>query len=303
MRVLSLLASATEIVCALGHGDSLVGRSHECDWPEWVARLPHCTRPKLNVDGDSAAIDREVKALVAQGLSVYEVDTDALRALAPDVIVTQTQCEVCAVSEADLVDALALFAERRPEVVSLHPDALDDVFADIERVARALGTPERGAALVAEMRARMDTVRDAVSGTGARPRAACIEWIEPLMAAGNWMPELVALAGGENLFGAAGGRSPWLDFEALAAADPDVIAVLPCGFDLARTRAEMPALTGRPGWRDLRAARTGRVALVDGNAYFNRPGPRLAESAEILAEILRPDSVDFGHRGAAWAAL
>ncbi len=297
MRIVSLIASATEIVSALGFEAELVGRSHECDFPPGVGRLPAVTEPKFPTDGTSYAIDQRVKAIVSEGLSVYRVHADALAALRPDVIVTQDQCRVCAVSLDDVEGALCAFVGARPRVVSLQPDRLADVWDDIRRVAAALGAPERGEALVASLQARMAAVADAARPL-ARVRVATIEWIDPLMAAGNWMPELVDMAGGVSLFGEAGKHSPWMTFDALAAADPDVILVTPCGFDLARTRAEMPALATAPGWTHLRAVRAGRVVLADGNQYFNRPGPRLAESLEILAEALHP-TLRYGHPG--WA--
>lgn len=299
-RVVSLLASATEIVAALGARDLLVARSHECDFPPDVASLPAVTVAKLDVSRPSADIDRDVKALLAQALSIYRVDGDRLRRLAPDVIVTQTQCEVCAVTPADVEAALADGSGARPRIVSLSPNGLADVFVDIMRVASALGRPERGAALVDTMRARMDTIATLAQQSAGRPRVACIEWIEPLMAAGNWMPDLVGMAGGLNLFGAAGQHSPWLTLDELAAADPDLILILPCGFDIPRARAELPALTTQPAWQSLRAVRDGHIFVCDGNQYFNRPGPRLAESLEILAEILHPSSFKFGHEGTGW---
>lgn len=294
LRVASLLASATEIVSALGARGNLVARSHECDFPHDVAGLPAVTAPKLDTSRPSREIDRDVKQLLEQALSVYRVDAGALRALGPDLIVTQTQCEVCAVSENDVLEALATWTGTPPKIVSLRPDGLADVFADIERVAAALGRVESGAALVASMKRRIDAVASRAAAL-PKPRVACIEWIEPLMAAGNWMPELVAIAGGTNLFGEAGKHSPWLTMDQLAAADPDIIVVLPCGFDIPRCRAEMPALAARPEWRSLRAVREGRVFLTDGNQYFNRPGPRLADSAEILAQMLHPEV--FGTTG------
>ncbi|HTP82110.1 MAG TPA: cobalamin-binding protein [Alphaproteobacteria bacterium] len=302
-RVASLLASATEIVAGLGATDLLVARSHECDFPPEIAPLPVVTAAQIDTDQPSGAIDREVKALLSRALSIYRVDGERLRTLAPDLILTQTQCEVCAVTPADVEAALAAWTGARPRLVSLAPNALSDIFADIERVAAALGRPQRGAALVDSMRARMDAIATAAEALAARPRVACLEWIDPLMAAGNWVPELVAMAGGDNLFGAAGRHSPWMSLEELAAADPDVVLVLPCGFDIARTRRELPALTGRPEWRALRAVRERRIFLCDGNQYFNRPGPRVADSLEILAEIVHPARFDFGHRGSGWVRL
>lgn len=299
-RVVSLLASATEIVAALGGLDLLVARSHECDFPPEVARLPMVTSPQLDTARPSGAIDRDVKALLEQSLSIYRVDGERLNELKPDLIITQTQCEVCAVTPADVETALAAWTGARPQIVSLAPNALADIFEDIQRVAAALGRSDRGPALVNELRGRMDGIASVAARLDEHPRVACIEWIEPLMAAGNWMPELVALAGGENLFGAAGRHSPWLTLDELAASDPDIILVLPCGFDIARTCVELAALAERPAWRRLRAVRDGRIFLCDGNSYFNRPGPRLADSLEILAEILHPRHFAFGHEGRGW---
>jgi len=300
-RIVSLIASSTEIVCALGLEANLVGRSHECDYPPSVKRLPVCTRPKFNTEGSSYEIDQRVKAVLEQALSVYQVDAEILRRLQPSHIITQTQCEVCAVSLKDVKQAVDELTGCRPTIVSLEPNALADVWADIQRVAGALEIPERGRGLIQELQGRMAGIAQTAQKFIARPRVACIEWIEPLMASGNWMPELVAMAGGINLLGEAGKHSPWLTWEELRTKDPDVILVLPCGFDIPRTRNDMPALTRSAGWSDLKAVRDQRVYLLDGNQYFNRPGPRLVESLEILAEILHADLFHFGHQGAGWS--
>lgn len=299
-RIVTLLPSATEIVCALGFESELVGRSHECDYPAAVERLPALTEPKFNPDRSSAEVDREVRRIVAEALSVYRVDAHKLRALAPDVIVTQSQCEVCAVSQRDVEDAVAGWLGARPQIVSLAPYGLSDIFADIERVARALGEPARGADLAGRLTARMDTVAARTRRLRERPTVAGIEWLDPLMAAGNWMPELVAMAGGENLFGRAGEHSGRLELDALIASDPDLILVAPCGFNMRRTLAELPALDARPGWSAMRAVRERRVFVAEGSQYFNRPGPRIAESLEILAEIVHPELFHFGHEGSGW---
>lgn len=301
MRIVSLIASATEIVHALGFGDDLVGRSHECDWPPAVQRLPKVSAPRFVTAAGSGAIDRAVKARVRDALSIYEVDAALLRALKPDVIITQTQCEVCAVTPADVARAACELSDRDVAIVALEPNALGDVWDDIRRVAAALGRPERGDELVGALRRRVLRIAMTASQLAARPGVANIEWLDPLMSAGNWMPELVELAGGRSLFGEAGRHSPWMTWEQLIAADPEVIVVSPCGFDIARTRQELHLLTGRPDWPALRAVQAGRVAIADGNAYFHRPGPRLVESLEILAEILHPETFDFGHRGTGWA--
>ena len=299
-RIVSLIASATEIVSALGMEERLVGRSHECDFPPSILSLPVCSSSKVDAAASSRDIDRQVREIVGEALSVYRVDGELLDALAPTVIVTQTQCEVCAVSLRDVEEAVCEVVRSEPRIVPLAPMALGDVFDDIEAVAEALGIPDRGRALVAERKARLEAIRARTRRLTSRPRVACIEWIDPPMHAGNWVPELVEIAGGKVMAGEAGRHSGYFEFEDLLVTDPDVIAVMPCGFDIPRTRAEMPALAAQPGWNDLAAVRSGRVFLTDGNQYFNRPGPRVVESAEILAELLHPDDCDFGHRGSGW---
>ena len=301
-RVVTLLASATEIVCALDLGERLVGRSHECDQPPWVKRLPAVTTPRLDTAADSVTIDRSVRALVTQALSVYTVDAERLAALAPDLLVTQVQCEVCAVRLQDVEEAVRAALPSRPRIVSMKPDALADVWADMRAVAGALGVPERGVQLVTRLRARMRGIAERSKGR-PRPRVACIEWIAPLMAAGNWTPELIDLAGADDVLGTPGRHAGPVRIEQLAAAYPDAIFVTPCGFDLARTRAEMPALSALPGWSELRAVREDRVFLGDGNALFNRPGPRVVETLECLAEALHPDAFRFAHEGTGWERL
>jgi iron complex transport system substrate-binding protein len=302
-HIVTLLASATEIVCALGFENALVARSHECDYPVSVTTLPACTESKIDTQKPSREIDDQVKSIVEQGLSVYRVNGDLLQQLQPDVIVTQTQCEVCAASPKDLDRAVSDWTGAAPRIVSLEPNGLADVWTDIQNVAEALGAPDRGERLVAELKARMGAIKAEAGQSGHRPRVACIEWIDPLMAAGNWMPELVEMAGGENIFGEAGRHSPWMTLEDLCEADPEVILILPCGYDIKEARRNMPALTGQPEWPDLSAVTTSRVYIADGNQYFNRPGPRLAESLEILAELLHPELFDFGHQGIGWERL
>lgn len=302
-RIVSLIASATEIVCALGFESELVGRSHECDYPASVTRLPVCTQPKFDVDGSSLEIDQRVKTLLQEATSVYRVHVALLRQLRPDVIVTQAQCDVCAVSLRDVEQALADVVESRPVIVSLHPNALADVWIDIRAVAQALAVPQRGETLIERLLARMHALSGKATDLPEHPTVACLEWIDPLMAAGNWMPELVSMAGGVNLFGQAGKHSPWMTWEQLCEKDPDVIIALPCGFDLERTRTEMATLSRRPEWPELKAVRQRRVYVTDGNQFFNRPGPRLVESLEILAEMLHPGVFDFAHAGRHWRAL
>jgi len=300
LRIVSLIASASEIVSSLDLSPCQVGRSHECDFPPEILALPVCTAPAFPIDGSSAEIDQRVKERLASALSVYEVSREVLDALQPTHVITQTQCRVCAVSLEDVERALTGWVTSRPKLVALEPNALADVWSDIRRVADSCDVPERGAKVVADLQGSMQRISERAGATNRRPRVACIEWHEPLMAAGNWVPELVEMAGAVNLFGQAGAHSPWMTFQELIEADPDVIITMPCGFDLERTSAEMYWLTDRPAWQQLRAVQTGQVFLVDGNQYFNRPGPRLVESLQILAEILHPEAFEPVLEGKAW---
>ena len=237
-----------------------------------------------------------MKSTLQEGLSLYRVDPEVLRELQPDVIVTQTQCEVCAVSIDDVEEALAEAIGMRPEIVSLTAEALDGIWADIARVAKALDVEGEGERVVAELRERMATVSESANAQKAKPSICCIEWIEPLMGGGNWIPELVAMAGGVGTHGEAGKHSPYFDWDTLVKADPDVIAIFPCGYDIAKAKENMHFLTERAEWASLKAVRDGRVYIADGNQYFNRPGPRIADSLEILAEILHPDVFSYGNK-------
>lgn len=283
-RIVSLIASATEIVCELGLGRHLVGRSHECDYPPGIEHLPCCTKPGFDCLGDSREIDQRVKQSLAGALSVYEVFDNVLEALQPTHILTQTQCAVCAVSLADVERSVACRLASRPRIVSLEPNSLAGIWDDMRRVAGSLDVDSEPT--IARLKARIQALGEAAQTHPAKPRVVCIEWLEPLMAAGNWTPELVELAGGVSVFGAAGSHSPWMTWEQLVAADPDVIIAMPCGFPISRTREEMHWITARPEYADLRAVRNGRVYIADGNQYFNRPGPRVVESLQILTEIL-----------------
>ena len=288
-RIVSLLPSATEIVCALGLRDRLVGVSHECDHPRDVVGLPVVTAPQIDTDGSSRQIHDAVTDLVRNGLSVYRIHTDLLRELAPDLIVTQDQCEVCAVSYRDVVDATREITGNDVEIVSLQPHRLRDVWRDVERVAESAGCADRGEALSGELADRVASLERRTRRLDS-PRVTCIEWLDPLMAAGNWVPDLVDAAGGSSDLVDAGAHSSWLEFGDLQRAAPEVLCAMPCGFDLERTRVELSGILRDPRWEALPAVRDGRVFAVDGNAYFNRPGPRLVESAEILAALLHPDS-------------
>lgn len=288
-RVVSMIASSTEIVCALGCEHLLVGRSHECDFPESIKKLPVTTEIKFIADGTSYQIDERVKAILQEGLSVYRVKGDFLKTLHPDVILTQTQCEVCAVSLKDVELATQEWMGFQPAIVSLHPNSLADLWKDIASVAKALQIEVCGQELVSKLQKRVQQLQDQalslVRKNEYKPRVACIEWINPLMAAGNWVPELVELAGGINLLGEAGKHSPYMTWDQLERLDPDIILVMPCGFDIPRTLQELRHPSNSLRWSSLKATQNRNLFIVDGNQYFNRPGPRLVDSLEILIEI------------------
>jgi iron complex transport system substrate-binding protein len=300
-RIVSLLPSATEIICALGLREALFGRSHECDFPPDVQQLPALTAPRFALDGSSRQLDQRVKTVLESARSVYRVDVERLRQLRPDTIVTQTQCEVCAVDLDELQRVMQEWdAGARPALIALEAASLEGVFADIERVAQALEVAERGIQVVAGLHNRIDTVAQRAQQAVRQPTLAFIEWLDPPMAGGNWIPELVARAGARDLFVRPGEPSPWIDLAQLQAADPDLILIAPCGFNLERSWAELGQIMSQPGWAQLRAVRQGAVTVADGNQYFNRPGPRLVESLEIIAEIAHPELFDFGHQGRGW---
>ena len=267
------------MVDALGAIDLLVGRSHECDYPPSVRNLPACTKPLIDVNADSRQIDEQVKNSARNALSIYEVFDDVLERLQPSHILTQVQCDVCAVSLRDVERSIASRLASAPQLVALNPASLAGIWDDFRRVGEAVGVDAEP--VIRKLRNRMMPV-----SSPDPPTVACIEWIEPLMAAGNWTPELIHLAGGIDVFGKPGIHSPWITWEELLARDPDVIIVAPCGFDLARTRHEMYWLTQRPGFARLKAVRTGRLFLADGNQFFNRPGPRIVETFRIIAHML-----------------
>ena len=286
-RIVSLLPSSTEMVCALGLGERLVGVSHECDYPAEVVGLPVLTEPKLDPSGTSAAIDARVRELVRDGLSVYRLKTELLHELKPDLIVTQDQCAVCAVSVAEVERAVQAFPGPAVRVVSLSPQRLGDIWHDMQRLGQAAGQDDRAAELCRTLKKRVWKVEQQTRHL-ERPRVACLEWLEPLMAAGNWLPELIEVAGGTYRLAAAGAHSPTLSWDSLLAWQPEVIVIMPCGFPIAQSQAGLPGLISHPGWQRLPAVQAGRVYIADGSAYFNRPGPRIVESVELLAELLHP---------------
>jgi iron complex transport system substrate-binding protein len=323
LRIVSLLPAATEIVAALGLTDRLVGRSHECDEPASVATLPALTAPRIDPAGTSRQIHDAVGRALADAAdgpattnALYTLDAARLTALEPDLILTQAACAVCAIATADVHSAVRQMGVPA-RVLELSPATLADVYADILAVGAATGTLAKAREVVARLRARVASVACRVQARGDRsschvgrpsrspmraqrqanetlaPRVACIEWLDPPMAAGNWVPELVALAGGHDLLGTAGAHSHWITWDDVIAADPDVVILVPCGFTLDRVvaEAESPAIRNR--LKMLRAWRDGRIYAVDGHHLFNRPGPRLVDSLEVLAELLHPGMFAF----------
>jgi iron complex transport system substrate-binding protein len=299
-RILSLLPSCTEIVCLLGRGANLVGRSHECDYPPEIATLPVCTKTRLNPAKSEAEIDLEVQTALREARSLYTVNVALVSELQPDIILTQAQCQACAISASDLERALAGQLDYSPKILSVETHRFANLWENIMTVAEAIGIAEEARPIVKQLKVRLVNVIEKVAEAVDRPRVGCLEWLDPLMAAGNWIPDLVEMAGGRNAFGEAGKLSPKISWATLANQNPDVLVAMPCGFDLARSRADLAALARRPEWASLRAARNKKAFVVDGSQYFNRPGPRLVDSVEILAEIIHPGKFPARHRGGAW---
>lgn len=298
--IISLLPAATEIVCALGLEDQLVGRSHECDYPESVKKLPVCSSAKFLPGSDSAEIDRQVKEILANALSIYTIDKEIIKKLNPDVIITQAQCEVCALSLKDVEEALTGLLDKECRIISLEPHILADIYSDIQAVADQLGVGDRAKELLELSEERINIIRHKLKFIEEKPKVACIEWLSPLMVAGNWTPELVDIAGGKSILAEKGKHSPFINFEDIITEDPDIIVLMPCGFSVQRTLQEINLLLELPYWHQLKAVQNNRIYIADGNQYFNRSGPRITDSIEILAEIIYPKQFVFGYEGNGW---
>jgi iron complex transport system substrate-binding protein len=292
VRIVSLVPNATEIVCALGLGDALVGVSHDCDFPPEIRGKPVLSQAVVSAGARSAAIDSRIREAVHSGTSVYHLDAQALARLDPDLILTQELCTVCAPSYT-LVTKAAKLLDSDVKIVSLEPHRLRDVLDNIRLVGELTGTEPRAQAFVEGLEARITAVaaRDAGAPRDARtlrPRVVCLEWMDPIYVGGHWVPEMVDIAGGFDVLGRPGEASRVVEWEEVVAARPEVLVLMPCGYDIARTRAELETLTARPGWRELPAAQAGRVFLTDASSYLNRPGPRLVHGLEILAWAINP---------------
>lgn len=289
-RIASLLASSTEILYGLGLGNRIVAISHECDYPAEVRSRPRVTFTRIAAEASSRQIDAEVRGTLVGGDALYGVDAETLERLQPDLIVTQAQCDVCAVRYQDVQDAVTSSAVLRgTPIVSLNPNTIDEVFRDIAAVAAAAGVPERATGYVGALRKRVDRVRAAARNASRRPRVVCVEWVDPLMVAANWTPELVEHAGGEYGLAQSGVHTGYTNWQDVVDYRPEILIVAPCGFDLPRARRELPLLEALPGWRSLPAAQSRRVFVCDGNAYFNRSGPRLIDTLELLAYLIQPE--------------
>ncbi len=299
-RIISLLPAATEIICALGLEENLVGRSHECDFPESIQSVPICSDAKFISGSNSAEIDAQVKEILTDALSIYKIDKDLIQSLKPDVVITQDQCAVCAVSEKDVENALSDLLVNDTQLISLSPNTLDDILREIKETASALGVEQKGDQVVEDLQERIDLVKHKLKFFPDKPTVAVIEWLSPLMIAGNWIPELVEIAGGKPVLAENGKHSPFIDWQQIYDENPDIIVVANCGFTINRSLQEIDLLLNQPGWRDLAAIKNNRVYIVDGNAYFNRSGPRIVDTIEILAEIITPKYLSFGYEGAGW---
>ena len=294
MRIVSLLPSATELCYALGLGDQLAAVTHECDFPEAALAKPHATRNVLPAGlDDPAEIDRQVAERVVEGLPIYELDVALLQRIDPDLILTQRLCEVCAVSYEDVL-AVARQLPHEPRIVSLEPHSLDEMLESLTQLGEITGRAATAAAVVTALRQRLQWVASLLP-SGVRPRVACLEWLDPPMAGGHWVPEMVELAGGEDVLGRRGRPSHYLRWEEIVAAQPEVLVLMPCGYDLPRSVQEAERLRTRPELAELPAVRSGNVYAVDGSGYFNRPGPRLVEGVVMLAGLLHPEA--FGSAG------
>ncbi len=301
-KIVTLIPSATEIVAFLGEKKSIIGRSHECDYPRDLNNIVKLTSPKINVDGTSGEIDKQINTILENSLSVYKVDVEKLKNLDPDFIVTQAHCEVCAVSFSEVEDIVCKHLNQKTKIISLQPNTLGEVFDDIRRVANDLKVDNvMSNKLINSLKIRLENIKHKTLNLKKKPTVACIEWIDPLMIAGNWIPEMVTISGGIDIFGKPGNNSHWVKFNEIKNHDPDIIIFLPCGFDIKKTEKELDNLLKRDSiWSHLKAFKNKKLFVADGNQFFNRPGPRLIESIEIFAEIIHPELFNFKHEKTGW---
>ncbi len=301
-KIVTLIPSATEIVAFLGQKNSIVGRSHECDYPKDLNNVAKLTSPKINVEGTSSEINKQINTILENSLSVYKVDIQKLKELDPDFIITQAHCEVCAVSFSEVKNIVNKYFNRKTKIISLEPNTLNDVFDDIKRVAKDLNIEnESNNKLIENLKIRLKKIKNLSAIQKQKPSVACIEWIDPLMIAANWIPEMVEIAGGANILGKSGVNSHWIKFEEIIDQNPEIIIFIPCGFNIEKTKKELDNyIKKNNNMRSLKAYQNHKLFVADGNQFFNRPGPRLIESLEIFAEIIHPNIFDFNHKGVGW---
>lgn len=300
-KIVTLIPSATEIVAFLGKKDLIVGRSHECDYPKDLSKIIKLTSPKINVEGTSEEIHKQINVILENSLSVYKVDIKELKRLEPDIVVTQAHCEVCAVSLSEVEEIVTKHLNEKTKIISLQPNTLDEVFDDIRKVAKGLNLDQKTSEnLVRPLEQRVKNIQ--IKSLKQKKRTvACVEWIEPLMAAGNWIPEMVKISGGEDIFGKSGKDSHWIRFDEIKSYDPEIIIFLPCGYNIEKTKEEVENLLIKENkWSNLKAFKDKEFFVVDGNQFFNRPGPRLVESLEIFSEIIHPNLFNFNHKQSGW---
>ena len=300
-KIVTLIPSATEIVAFLGKKNLIVGRSHECDYPKDLNKIKKLTSPKINIDGTSSEIHNQITEILENSLSVYKVDVSELKKLNPDIVVTQAHCEVCAVSFSEVEEIVNNHLNKETKIISLQPNTLEDVFNDIRRVAKGLNIDEITTKnLIKPLEKRVKNIQ--IKNLQQKKKTvACIEWIDPLMAAGNWIPEMVKISGGEDVFGKSGKDSHWIKFDEIQRCNPEIIIFLPCGYNIEKTKQEVKNLfIQQSKWSELNAFLNKEIYIVDGNQFFNRPGPRLVESLEIFAEIIHPKLFNFNHHQIGW---
>jgi iron complex transport system substrate-binding protein len=300
IKIISLLPAATEIICALGLKENLVGRSHECDFPETVKNLPACTAANFPDNLSSGEIDQRVKEILKDALSIYTVNSDLIKQLSPDIIITQAQCEVCAVSLNNVEEALNNYTGKPVNIISLQPGTLLDIFNDIKLIAGVLNVNEAANDLLEDLNQRVDIIRHKLKFAENKPSVACIEWLHPIMVSGNWVPGLIEVAGGISVLGNRGKHSEYVQWEDIRLTNPDILVIAPCGFSINRTLKEIDLLLKMDGFNELKAVKNNRLYIVDGNHYINRPGPRIVDSIEIFAEIINPKQFIFGYEGNGW---
>ena len=296
-KIVSLLPSATETLTLLGLESQIVGRSHACDFPQSILTIPAVTSPRLDPSASSKVIHDNVMDLVKNATGVYDIDVEMLQKLKPDFIITQDQCEVCAVNKSDLEKALESVLDHKVEIISLSPMSFDDVLNDMSTLGKLFNKVAVAEEYVNNFKEEIRIMAHRHKLDKFKPEVVCVEWLDPYMVSGNWIPEMVEIAGGINMIGKKNEHSPWTTWEEIAKADPDKLIFMPCGFSMEQTVSELDEIANTEAWKKLRAVRTGNVFITDGNNFFNRPGPRIRESVEILAEIIQPELFLFGHAG------